>query len=200
MAKRVVIQSIIPKARTSFLKYADIPYDETKNLNENRKDAEITKPSAILSDGVLTIPLYAVTSLSLNESYHLPPIGSSGAKAIVSTHDDTITLNGLLVGPERYTWKLTLERMAESSKRGSILSKISQGKFSGLILITSMTIRTDMQIQSLSFTVSATKRDVIDVAITMAHMPLPSGLGALLNASVGIGALADFGGSEAGGG
>jgi hypothetical protein len=34
--------------------------------------------------------LWAVTALSLSETYHLPPIGLSGAKAIVSTHDDTI--------------------------------------------------------------------------------------------------------------
>lgn len=156
-----------------------------------------TIPSAIISDGALnTIPLWAVTTLCLRQIYHLPPIGSSGAKAIVSTHDDTITLNGILIGAERYSWKLLLERIAEASKRGTALSAFTGGKVGGLILVTSMTIRTDMQIQSLSFTVSATKRDVIDVAITMAHMPLPSALGPLFSAvSVGIGALADFGGN-----
>ncbi|PSB46493.1 hypothetical protein C7B80_12965 [Cyanosarcina cf. burmensis CCALA 770] len=153
-----------------------------------------TIPSAIISDGALnTIPLWAVTTLSLSQTYHLPPIGSSGAKAIVSTHDDTISLNGVLIGADRYTWKLLLERIAEASKRGTALGALTGGKVGGLILVTSMTIRTDMQIQSLSFTVSATKRDAIDVAITMAHMPLPSALGSLLGAaSVGVGALVDF--------
>jgi phage protein U len=161
-----------------------------------------TIPSAIISDGALnTIPLWAVTTLSLSQTYHLPPIGSSGARAIVSTHDDTISLNGVLIGAERYTWKLALERLAEASKRGTALSAYSGGKVGGLILITSMTIRTDMQIKSLMFNVSASKRDVIDVAITMEHMPLPSALGALFSAvSVGVGALADFGGSGLGGG
>jgi len=156
-----------------------------------------TIPSAIISDGALnTIPLWAVTTLSLSQTYHLPPIGSSGAKAIVSTHDDTISLSGILVGAERYAWKLLLERIAEASKRGTALGALTGSKVGGLILVTSMTIRTDMQIQSLSFTVSATKRDVIDVAITMAHMPLPSALGSLFSAvSVGVGALADFGGN-----
>jgi hypothetical protein len=161
-----------------------------------------TIPSAIISDGGLnTIPLWAVTTLSLNQAYHLPPIGSAGAKAIVSTHDDTISLSGILVGAERYTWKLLLERLAEASKRGTALSAYTGGKVGGLILVTSMTIRTDMQIQSLSFTVSSAKRDAIDVSITMAHMPLPSALGALFSAaSIGVGALADFGGSGLGGG
>ncbi len=153
-------------------------------------------PSAIISDGILTIPLWAVTSMSLSETYHLPPIGSSTMKAIVATHDDTISLSGLLVGAERFAWKLALETLAESSKRGTALGAFTGGKVSGLILITSMTIRTDMQIQSLSFSASAGKRDVIDISISLAHMPLPGGLSKLLDvASVGVAALADFGGN-----
>lgn len=153
-------------------------------------------PSAIISDGIIPVPLWAVTQMTLTETYHLPPIGSSGARAVVATHDDTISLSGVLVGVERYAWKLALETLAETSKRGSALGKFTGGKFTGLILVTSMTIRTDMQIQSLTFSASSAKRDVIDVSITMAHMPLPGGLGKLLDvASIGIGALADFGGN-----
>jgi hypothetical protein len=153
-------------------------------------------PSAILSDGVLPIPIWAVTQMTLNETYHLPAIGSTGAKAIVSTHDDTVSLSGILVGPERYTWKLALETMAESSKRGSALSAMTGGTVGGLILITSMTIRTEMQVQALSFGSSSSKRDVLDISITMIHMPKPSALGKLLDvASVAVGGLADFGGN-----
>jgi hypothetical protein len=153
-------------------------------------------PSAIISDGIVTIPLWAVTQMSLTETYHLPPIGSSGARAVVATHDDTVSLSGVLVGAERFTWKLALETLAESSKRGSALGKFTGGKVSGLILVTSMTIRTDMQVQSLTFSASAARRDVLDVSIALAHMPLPSALGKLLDvASIGIGALADFGGN-----
>ncbi len=156
----------------------------------------LTVPSAIISDGIITIPLWAVTMMSLSESYHLPPIGSSGAKAVVAVHDDTITLSGVLVGPERFTWKLSLETLAESSKRGTAFGGLTGGKVSGLILVTSMTIRTDMQIQSLQFSASAAKRDVLDLSMSLAYMPLPGGLGKLLDlASLGIGALADFGGN-----
>ncbi len=154
------------------------------------------EPSAIISDGVLTVPLWAVTQLSLTESYHLPPIGSSGARAVVATHDDTVSLSGVLVGAERNAWKLALETLAETSKRGGALASFTGGKVSGLILVTSMTIRTDMQIQSLSFSVSAAKRDVIDVSMTLAYMPLPGALGKLLDvASIGVGVLADLGGN-----
>jgi hypothetical protein len=152
-------------------------------------------PSAIISDGITPVPIWAVSQMTLSETYHLPPIGSSGAKAIVSTHDDNVSLTGVLVGTERFAWKLALETMAESSKRGSALAAMSGGRVGGLILITSMTIRTDMQVQSLTFAASSAKRDVLDVSISMTYMPKPSALGKLFDVgSVGVGALADFGG------
>ncbi len=153
-------------------------------------------PSAIISDGILPIPIWAVTTMVLAETYHLPPIGSTGAKAIVGVHDDLVTLTGVLVGMERFAWKLALETLAESSKRGTALGAFTGGAVSGLILITAMTIRTDMQIQSLSFTATTTKREALDVTIQLASMPLPGALGKLLDlAAVGVGALADAGGN-----
>jgi phage protein U len=150
-------------------------------------------PSAILSDGLVTVPLYAVSSIGLSESYHLPPVGSSTARAIVATHDDSVTLSGVLVGPERFAWKLALEDMAESSKRGGLLATATRGRVGGLILVTSMTIRTDMQVQTVSFTASASRRDVLDVSLSLVHMPLPGALGKLLDASaVAVGALLDW--------
>ncbi|AIE86494.1 hypothetical protein [Fimbriimonas ginsengisoli] len=151
-------------------------------------------PSAIISDGIIPIPIWAVTQMSLTETYHLPPIGSTAVKAIVSVHDDTISLTGTLLGPERFAWKLALETIAESSKRGSALAAMTGGAVGGLILITAMTIRTDMQVQSLTFTASSGKRDALDISINLAYMPKPSLLGKLLDvAAVGVGALSDFG-------
>jgi len=149
-------------------------------------------PSAIISDGILPIPLWSVTQVSLSQTYHLPPIGSTAHRAIVATHDDTITITGVLVGPDRYTWKALLETMAEASKRGTALAAYTSGKVGGLVLVTSMTIRTDMQVQTLTFSASAARRDVLDVSITLVHVPRPSLLGKLLDvASIGVGALAD---------
>lgn len=152
-------------------------------------------PSAVISDGILTVPLWAVTTMTLSESYKLPPIGASSAKAVIATHDDTVTLSGVLVGPLRFTWKLALETLAETSKRGGAIGALTGGAVSGLVLLTTMTIRTDMQVQSLTFTVSAQRRETIDVALTLAYMPRPSALGKLLDvAAVGVGALKDFAG------
>jgi phage protein U len=153
-------------------------------------------PSAVISDGIITVPLWSVTSLQLSETYQLPPIGTSAQRAVAAVHDDAITLSGVLVGPERYAWKLALETLAEASKRGSALAAMTGGKVGGLILVTSMTIRTDMQVQSLSFTASSQKRDTLDVSMSLAYLPLPSALGKLLDmASVLVGGLADFAGN-----
>jgi hypothetical protein len=152
-------------------------------------------PSAIISDGIITVPLFAVTTMTLNETYALPAIGSTTARAVVASHDDTVTLIGMLIGPQRYAEKLALETLADTSRRGSALGAFTRGRFSGLILLTAMTIRTDMQVQTLQFSASAARRDVLEVTITLAHLPLPSALGKLLDvASVGVGALADWAG------
>jgi hypothetical protein len=150
-------------------------------------------PSAIISDGIIPVPLWAVTQMTLDETYSLPAIGSTTARAIVATHDDTITLVGVLVGYERFAWKLALEQMADVSRRGSALAAFTGGKVGGLILVTSMTIRTDIQIQSLQFTASSQKREALDVTIKMAHLPLPGALSKLLDVvSLGVGGLADW--------
>ncbi len=150
-------------------------------------------PSAIISDGLLvTIPLWAVTTMSLAQTYHLPAIGSSGARSVVGVHDDKVQLAGVLVGGERYLWKLALETLAESSRRGSAIAAMTGGAVSGCVLITSMTIRTDMYFESLQFNASASKRDTLDVSMSLVHLPNPSALGKLLDmASIGVGALAD---------
>lgn len=154
-------------------------------------------PSAILSDGgAVLVPLWAVTSMTLSESYHLPAAGSASFRAHVASHDDTFTLAGLLLGPERFSWKMALETLADIGRRGSAIERYSGGAVSGPILVTSMTIRTDIQVQSLSFSASAAKRDALDVSLTLGHFPRPGVAGKLLDlGSLAVGALADFGGN-----
>src|SRR6266545_4402232 len=106
-------------------------------------------PSAVLADPpVMFVPLFAVTSMSLAETYFLPPLGVSRQRMVVPAHDDTITLSALLIGPDRFAWKQFLEIMADISKRGGALESLTGGAVSGLVLVTAMTIRTDMQVQS----------------------------------------------------
>jgi hypothetical protein len=154
-------------------------------------------PSAILTDGLIPVLLYAVTAMTISQSYTLPPIGSSASRVLVDTHHDTISLNGLLLGRERFAWKLALETIAESGKRGgaglTALAAAAGMDISGLILITSMTIRTDMQIQQLSFTANAQRRDAIEVSVQLAHLPPPGARSKLLDiASVGVSTLAGW--------
>ncbi len=154
---------------------------------------DLTVPSAVLWDGgLLIIPLFAVSDITLTETYHLPPIGSAGARAIAPVHDSSIRLNGLLVGPARYAMKLALENQAEAGQRGSVAGAITKGAIGGLILVTALTIRTDMQVKELSFSENATRRQTLSVGIGLDHLPRPSGLSKLLDiASIGVGALMD---------
>jgi len=49
-----------------------------------------------------------------------------------------------------------------------------------------------MYFESLQFNASASKRDTLDVSMSLVHLPNPSALGKLLDmASIGVGALAD---------
>ena len=150
-------------------------------------------PSAVLSDGIVLVPLWSVTQMSIEETYSLPQIGGTSRKAAVASHDDTISLTAVLLGAERFTWKLALENLAESSRRGTALQKLTNGAVGGLILVTAATIRTDLAVQSLGITLSAARRDTLDVTLRMAHLPRPGSLAKLLDiASVGVGALTDL--------
>ena len=150
-------------------------------------------PSAILSDGLIIIPLYAVSAITLNESYHLPMLASSGFRTAVGTHDDSLSVSGLLVGEDRFRYRFELELLAESSRRGSLVEEVTGGAAGGLVLISSMTVRTDLHVQALSFTASAMRRDVIDVSMLLVHMPRPGALSRLLEiGNLGVRALADF--------
>ncbi|MDM7855869.1 hypothetical protein [Cellulomonas alba] len=150
-------------------------------------------PSAVLSDGIVIVPLWSVTQMSIEETYSLPQIGGTSRKAAVASHDDTISMTAVLLGAERFAWKLALENLAESSRRGTALQKLTQGAVGGLILVTAATIRTDLAVQSLGITLSAARRDTLDVTLRMAHLPRPGSLAKLLDiASVGVGALTDL--------
>jgi hypothetical protein len=133
-------------------------------------------PSAILADGPLIVPLFAVTSMSLSEIYHLPPVGSDAARVLVETHDDTLSLSAALVGPDRHIMKLMLETLAEQSMRGSVLDSVTGGQVGGLVLWTGLTLRTDIYVKSLTFNAASGRRDAIDLSLTLEHLPRPGAL------------------------
>lgn len=149
-------------------------------------------PSAILADGPLIVPLFAVSTLSLTQSYHLPPVGSDAARVLVETHDDTLSLSAALIGPGRHVMKLLLETLAEQSMRGSVLDQATQGQVGGLVLWTGLTLRTDIYVKSLVFNTAATRRDAIDLSMTLEHLPRPGALAKGLDfAAVAVSSLLD---------
>lgn len=150
-------------------------------------------PSAVLADGPSFIPLWAVSSLAVASSYHRPPLGTAGSRQLSDTHDDTLTLSASLIGWDRFLWKERLESVANAGVRGSVLERIPGGGMGGLVLVTSMTIRTDLYVQSLNLSASATRRDVIDVSMTLVHLPRPGPLAEMLDmTATAVGTLAEF--------
>jgi hypothetical protein len=137
---------------------------------------DTTSAPVFVTDGTpfLTVRLFAVSAVTQSQGYQLPPIGSSLSRALVDTHSDRISLSGLLVGKDRNAEKLKLETMAESAMRGSLAGFVTAGLLDGLIVTTPFAIRTNMFIESLNFTTSATKIGVIDVSISFMHVPRPA--------------------------
>lgn len=133
-----------------------------------------TAPSAVLIALPVVVPIWAVSTISLSQSFHLPPIGAAGDRVMVDTHDDTVTISGVLPGWERYLWKEALETLAENALGGGLIGTMLGGPSPlGIILWTAMTLRSDMYIQSLSFSASSTKRSALDVSMTLVHLPRP---------------------------
>jgi hypothetical protein len=149
-------------------------------------------PSAVLFDGIVPVPLWAVSQMSIDSTYFLPQIGSSSRRVALPSHDDTLSITAVLLGPLRFGWKTALENIAEASRSGSVLSRATSGAVGGLVLLSASTIRTDLAVQSLSVSMSAGRRDTLDVTMRLVHLPRPGSLAKLLDiASIGVGALTD---------
>lgn len=148
-------------------------------------------PAALLTDGVLSASLYAVSVITLNQTYHMPAFGAGLGRAMIDTHDDTLTLSAMLVGPERLLQRLALETLAESAMRGSPVSLASGGLLDGLILVTPLGIRLNMFVQSLSVTASAARIAAFDVNISLIQAPKLGLVGKLLDLAVSVASLDD---------
>jgi hypothetical protein len=141
-------------------------------------------PSALLIGSGVVVPLWAISQLSIESSYFVPQVGGTHRRVAVVSHDDTISLSAVLVGPLRFTWKVSLENIAEASRAGA-----GPG---GLALVSAATIRTDLAVQQLGFSLTAQRRDTVDVTMRLLHLPRPGSLAKLLDrASIGVGALTD---------
>lgn len=141
-------------------------------------------PAALIVDLPLFIPLFAVTRLTLSESYSLPPVGTRAYRTATTSSVDTVSLSALLIGPQRYLWKKDLELLAESSRRGGFLGAVSRGKVGGVMFVSRLVTRTDMQISELSFMASAQRLETLEVTVSLRHVPRPGPVDPLVDIGV----------------
>jgi len=139
-----------------------------------------------------TVPLFAVTQISLNEQYALPPVGDKGNSQSTSKITRTVQIQAALLGPIGPITRLGLEMMADLSKTLPLASSL----ISGIPLVAGLTTLMDMQIDSLNFSQTAEEKGVYTVSISLKHCPRPglmAALSAVTNAAsaiVGTAALA----------
>ncbi|WOP18909.1 hypothetical protein [Raineyella sp. LH-20] len=138
-------------------------------------------PSAVLVDLPLAVPLFAVSRMSLSESYALPPVGPAAFRVSTSASTDVVSLTALLVGPQRLLWKKDLELVAASSRTGGSLGAWTGGAVAGVTLVSTLVTRTNMQVTELSFTAAAQRLDCLEVSITLRHVPQPGPVDALVD-------------------
>lgn len=149
---------------------------------------EIGVPSAVIGLVPIVVPLFSVSTIGLTQSYHLPPIGAGGDRVLMSTHDDQIQISAVLPGKLRFVWKEALELLSEVALGVNPLQMIPGNNVTaGLQLWTTMTLRSDIYIQNLSFTASAQKRKALDVSMTLVHLPRPGLAGQLLSLGMDLG-------------
>jgi Na+/H+ antiporter NhaA len=136
------------------------------------------------------VPLFTVTSLTLNEGYQVARIAGSRLAQLVSPTARTIAIEAVLVGRGRLLVKKELEAMALTS-RTMAAATAPRMKLAGVPVVCGMTISLDMQITGLRFTQSNQKRDALDVSIALEQVPRSS-LSAIIGEALDMALAAGF--------
>jgi hypothetical protein len=115
------------------------------------------------------VPLFAVNSMTLDESYKLPDIGKGDASQWLGKIGYSVTVEGALIGPSRFFYKAALEALADVSVLLEALVPIPG--LGGIPLVSGLTVLTDMQITSLKFTQTSQEQQSIGVTIALKQCP-----------------------------
>jgi phage protein U len=116
------------------------------------------------------VPLFVVTNMSLTENFKLPEIGKGDKRSQwLGKVEDSVSIDGALIGPDRFFYKAALEAMADLSIILNAL--VSIPGLGGIPLVSGLTVLSDMQITSLVFTQTNQDFGAITVKITMKHCP-----------------------------
>jgi len=111
----------------------------------------IRQPSVLIG----AVPLFAVNSIRLTEQYALPEVGAKGLSQSTGKITRTIDIDAVLIGDDRQLLRIALEQMADLSK----LLPATQPIVNGIPLVAGLTTLLDCQINSMTFSQSATGTD-----------------------------------------
>lgn len=129
-----------------------------------------------MADGV-NVPVYVgpvalmyVQSMVINEGYKIDRIVRSKFSQAIAPTTKTISIEAILIGPDRLKQKKELEALALVSRllvstAGPLLA------VTGIPVISALTFSLDMQITSLRFTQSVQKREALDVSLSLDYVP-----------------------------
>ncbi|MEU9194535.1 hypothetical protein [Streptomyces hundungensis] len=132
-----------------------------------------------MADKVLigTIPLLYVQSITMTEGYRIERILGSRFSQATQPSTKTLTIEAVLLGPDRFATKKALEVLALTSR--ALLSAAGPAlAATGIPVVCGLTLSLDMQITDLRFAQSVQKREAFDLSMTLQYVPRSS-LGAL---------------------
>src|SRR5713226_807352 len=91
------------------------------------------------------VPLFTVTNLTLNEGYQIVRVAGSRLAQMVAPTTKTISIDAVLLGPDRRLVKKALEAIALTS-RALAAAAAPAMKLAGIPVVSGMTITLDMQV------------------------------------------------------
>ena len=116
------------------------------------------------------VSLLYVQSISMTEGYEIERIAGSRFSQAIAPTTKTISIEAILAGPDRMLTKKKLEALALVS-RVMIAAAAPALALAGIPVVCGLTFSLDMQIISLRFTQSVSKREALDVSLTLRHVP-----------------------------
>lgn len=116
------------------------------------------------------VPLFYVQSMSISEGYRIQKIAGSNFSQALAPKTKTISIEAMLIGPQRLPLKKALEALALTS-RLLVAAAAPALAVTGIPVVSGLTISLDMQITDLRFNQSVQRRDALDVSITLQHVP-----------------------------
>jgi hypothetical protein len=119
------------------------------------------------------VPLFTVTSFTLDEGYQITNLAGSRLAQLTAPSARKMTITGTLVGRTRLVYRKGLEAMALTSR--ALAAATAPTMFpAGLIVVSGFVISVDMQITDLQFVQNNKQYDAIDFTVKLTQVPRSS--------------------------